>query len=159
MTKEQIQTFTLRVSQENHTGLVLVLVDMEDIYIEDALKAYGEKDTALYLRNMELAKRVHQELMNCINQTDVQGKKVLAVFRCLYKCYVDATVKREPKDVEEAKQILRKLRATFQAVHEQDTEGPVMRNTHQVYSGLTYGKGVLNESVMGVDYSTRGFSV
>ena len=34
-----------------------------------------------------------------------------------------------------------------------------MRNVHQVYAGLTYGKGTLNESIQGVDYGTRGYQV
>ena len=49
------------------------------------------------------------------------------------------------------------LRTGFEKLHEIDDEGPVMQNAHQVYAGLTYGKGTLNESLEGADYSKRGF--
>ncbi len=159
MTKEQIQEFTLRTSQENHSGLILVLCDIVGVYTEDAIEAYDNHDLEVYLRNMELAKRTQNELIDCFNPTDKQGREVISVLRYIYRCFVTATVKRNPHNINECMGLLAKLRVGFEHLHEIDTDGPVMRNTHQVYAGLTYGKGVLNESTIGVDYSTRGFTV
>ena len=39
MTSELKKEFTLRITQANHSGLILILFDMEKVYIEDALKA------------------------------------------------------------------------------------------------------------------------
>ena len=47
----------------------------------------------------------------------------------------------------------------FVHLHELDNEGAVMQNVHQVYAGLTYGKGTLNESIQGVNYEKRGYQV
>lgn len=157
MTNEQIKDFTLRTSQANHSELMLILHDVEQIYIDDAKKSYINDDISEYLRYIELAKKAHNELMNCINPLDAQGKHVLAVLRFVYKQLITSGVKREPVELDRCVDIMKTMRECFEKIHEIDTEGPVMRNTHQVYAGLTYGKGTLNESVQGTDYSKRGF--
>lgn len=156
MTKEQIQEFTRRATQENHSGLILVLCDMDRVYISDALNA---DDTDEYMRNVELAKRTHNELMDCFNPMDAQGRKVLTVLRYIYGRLVASGVKRKPQELDVCLDMLDTLQVAFVHLHEIDPEGPVMKNAHQVYAGLTYGKGVLNESTMGADYGSRGFKV
>lgn len=157
MTNEQIKDFTLRTSQANHSELMLILCDVEQIYLEDAKKSYIDGDIKEYLRYIELAKKAHNELMNCINPMDAQGKNVLIIMRFVYKQLITSGVKREPVELDKCMEIMATMRVCFEKLHEIDTEGPVMKNTHQVYAGLTYGKGTLNESVQGTDYSKRGF--
>ena len=52
MTQEQKQEFTRRISQENHTGLILVLCDIFHTYGNDAIAAYEADDTTAYLQNI-----------------------------------------------------------------------------------------------------------
>lgn len=159
MTKEQIQEFTLRTSQANHSGLILILTDMVKIYVGDSVKAYDESDRESYGRYMELARRSCNELMSAINPRDEQGKKVLRVLRHIYGCLTLSVIKGEPVRIEESMEMLDKLNVCFEHLHSLDTEGPVMKNTHKVYAGLTYGRGTLNESLGSKDYSNRGFRV
>lgn len=49
------------------------------------------------------------------------------------------------------------LHSAFEEVAKQDTSGAVMQNTQQVYAGLTYGKGKLNEVFMNGNERSRGF--
>lgn len=156
MTREQIKEFTFRTTQENHSGLILVLFDVEKVYVNDALEAYEKGDEATYLRYMELAKKTHNELMSCINPKDELGRKVLAIFRFVYGKLVSSAVKRKPEELDRISGMMDNLRESFVHVHKLDKDGPVMKNTHQVYAGLTYGKGVLNESIQ-TDLSSRGF--
>ena len=44
MTKEQINEFAMRVTQTNRTGLVVVLYEIIDNYIESALEALNNGD-------------------------------------------------------------------------------------------------------------------
>lgn len=157
MTNEQIKEFTLKISQANHSGLMLILHDMEQIYIEDSKKSYFKGDIDDFLRYIELAKKTHNELMDCVNPLDSQGKMVLVILRFVYKQLVLSGIKREVVELDRCTQIMKSIRLCFEKLHEIDNEGPVMKNTHQVFAGLTYGKGILNESVQGTDYSKRGF--
>lgn len=157
MTKEQIQEFTLRTSQSNHSGLILVLFDVERVYLEDAMAAYASENSDGYGRNIELARRAHNELMSCINPKDLQGRRVLSILRFIYGKLVASSVKRAPQELDRCRNMMDNLREGFVRLHELDVEGPVMQNAHQVYAGLTYGRGVLNESIEGTNYSSRGF--
>ena len=159
MTREQINEFTLRTSQANHSGLILILFDMEKIYMTDALEAYSAGDEENYLRQLELARRVHNELMGCLNPKDAVAADVLRVFRFIYARMNSSVIRKKPDSLDRCQAMMDTLRGGFVHLHELDTEDAVMKNTHKVYAGLTYGKGVLTESVQGVDYSSRGYKI
>lgn len=159
MTKEQIQEFTLKTSQANHSGLILILADMDKIYMEDAISSYKQGDTDGYSRNLELARRTHNELMSAINPADSMGRRVLQTLRYAYGCMNMSMIKKRPEKLEDCLGIMDSLQAVFEQLHSLDHEEPVMKNTHKVYAGLTYGKGILKESFGDGDYSNRGFTV
>lgn len=155
MTKEQIQEFTLKVSQANDSGLMIILFDVERIHLQDALSAYEAEDISAYLRSLELAKKAHNELMSGVNGKDRAGAGMLSVLRYIYKMLVTSTVKRKPVELSRCMDMMDKLKVCFEKINEIDPSKPVMKNTHQVYAGLTYGKGVLNESVSAAE--NRGY--
>ncbi len=156
MTREQIKEFTLRTTSSNHSGLILVLFDVVKVYVSDALEGYKNSDMDLYYTNIKLAKKAHNELMSCINPRDELGKQVLSIFRFIYGCMISSELKRKPCELDRCLLMLDNLRVGFEHLHQLDDEEPVMKNTHQVYAGLTYGKGVLNESIEG-NHMSRGF--
>ena len=52
---------------------------------------------------------------------------------------------------------MEQLLPSFREVAKQDTSEAVMKNVQQIYAGLTYGRGSLNETI-GVDIGKkRGF--
>lgn len=159
MTKEQIQEFTRRITQENHSGLILVLCDMVRVYTQDALHAFEEGDETAYMHAVEQARCANHELMDCFEPGDPRGRRVICVLRYIYGQYVTSLIKRSPVEFEACLRLLDKLQAAFEQMHSMDTEGAVMKNAHQVYAGLTYGRGTLNESAVCDDYSKRGFQV
>lgn len=58
--------------------------------------------------------------------------------------------------VQEAEHIMHRLYTSFVEVAKQDKSAPLMKNTQQVYAGMTYARGAVNEDYMDVD-SHRGF--
>lgn len=159
MTQEQKQAFTRRISQENHSGLILVLCDIFHVYGEDALAAYEAEDAALYQQNIEQARRTIQELMDCFSRAEQTGRDVVAILRFVYGKLVRSQIRKAPDDLDRCVQMVDALRVGLVHLHEIDTEDAVMQNVHQVYAGLTYGKGTLNESIQGVNYENRGYQV
>ena len=146
MTQEQKQEFTRRISQENHSGLILVLCDIFHTYGMDAMAAYEAENMTTYLQTIGQARRAMQELIECFSKEDPLGRNVIAILRFIYGKLVRSEVVDD-------------LRVGFVHLHELDNEGAVMQNVHQVYAGLTYGKGTLNESIQGVNYEKRGYQV
>ena len=53
---------------------------------------------------------------------------------------------------------MHRLYTSFLEVAKQDKSAPLMKNTQQVYAGMTYARGAVNEDYMDVD-SHRGFFV
>ena len=148
MTQEQKQEFTRRISQENHSGLILVLCDIFHTYGMDAMAAYEAENMTTYLQTIGQARRAMQELIECFSKEDPLGRNVIAILRFIYGKLVRSEVRRQPDELNRCVQMVDDLRVGF-----------VMQNVHQVYAGLTYGKGTLNESIQGVNYEKRGYQV
>ena len=53
--------------------------------------------------------------------------------------------------------MLKKLQKSFEELSKTDTSGKAFKNAQEVYAGLTYGRGTLNESTS-ID-ANRGFTV
>jgi flagellar protein FliS len=157
MTREQIKDFTLKISQANHSGLILILTDICEIYIDDAVSCFDNSDAAGFKQKLELSLKGVNELISCFNPANEQSREVIALLRYIYGRLSTSQAKRRPVDMEQCKTILEGLKPGFERLHELDDEGPVMHNTHQVYAGLTYGRGTLNEDVQSMSGEHRGF--
>jgi flagellar protein FliS len=157
MTRDQIRDFTLKISQANQSGLILILTDMCRIYMDDCVLCFNDGDTQGFKRNLELSLKGVNELIACFNPANKQAREVISLLRYIYGRLASSQVKRRPVDMEQCVSILGRLRVGFEKLHELDDEGPVMRNTHQVYAGLTYSRGTLNEEVQSLSGERRGF--
>ena len=73
-------------------------------------------------------------------------------------CIRDRSITRK-KDVnlDSCERVISSLKDSFEEVSKQDTSGPVIENGQQVYAGLTYGKGSLNEVAIDAGTLGRGF--
>ena len=157
MTKEQINEFTYRITNANSGQMVVVLYDMELVYIEEALSLQGDKEK--FVTKLKQAQKVHQELMNTLSyeEAPVVALDVMALYLFVNKKLVESIVKRESIDLDAAVKVLKDLRVGFDAHAKLDQSKPMMQNSHQVYAGLTYGKGYLKESYDVMAQQSRGF--
>ena len=71
---------------------------------------------------------------------------------------VAAEKKFKLEPIENIKTIVLKLEEAYKEAAKTDKSPAIMGNTQQVYAGLTYGRGTLNES-MGNPLENRGFRV
>jgi flagellar protein FliS len=65
--------------------------------------------------------------------------------------------KKSDMELQHAKETLIILLEGFKGIRKEDNYGNVMKNTGQLYAGLTYGKGVLNETYVDPNQQNRGF--
>ena len=112
----------------------------------------GQKDA---IRN---AQSVLDELIGSLNFS-------YPISHNLYKLYMfcknelsRAMYENRLDGVQEAEHIMHRLYTSFVEVAKQDKSAPLMKNTQQVYAGMTYARGAVNEDYMDVD-SHRGFFV
>lgn len=156
MTKEKINEYTLRITQSSKSELIVVLYDLAIENLNEALDCY-ESSHDDYRSACFKASRVVADLMGALDYSYELAQPLFRVYEYISKVISIAVVKNDVKGIEDCIRYLGKLRESFAQVAKQDTTGPVMANAHEVYAGLTYGKGVLNESVTAS--SNRGYTV
>lgn len=147
MTKEQINEYTLRISQANRSQMVVILYDMAIQYIEDARCAVKNGDHESLKVNCGNAGKVVSDL---IGSLDYSYELALALRQCYV--YIQsqislAVVKNSEKQLETSESMLKKLRESFEKIAQEDTTKPLMSNTESVYAGFTYGKKAVYDSL------------
>ena len=151
------QEFTRRLTQCNKGELIVIMYDILFAYLKEARDSFEKGDYEAY----KVAVRKAQNSIDAL-------KKALdfsyEISRDLYKLYVycknllaRSMYQKNTDCVDEAEEILKRLYTSFCEVAKTDTSGPLMRNTQQVYAGITYGRLNLNESY--IEDSHRGFFV
>lgn len=158
MTKEQIQTYTLRVSQASPCELVVIMYDIILDDVENARAAKNAGNEKLYQADLTHASKFVNELMDALDFSQAVSFRLMSLYMYVNKMLVKARVSKKWDSLNDVELIIEKLRAGFDGIKAQDTNGPVMQNVQQVYAGLTYGKGTLNETYLNAQDYNRGFN-
>ncbi len=157
MKKEMVQSFTARITQASRSELVVILYEMTLARIEGAEKSYQESNLCDFDKELKSAQKYISELMATLDYKYKISYDLLSLYLYTSKHIITAIVKQNPLSLQSAKVILKKLLIGFEEVSKLDTSGPMMRNTQQLYAGLTYGKGTLNETFVDPGHKSRGF--
>ena len=147
--------FQRRLSQCNRGEMIVIMYDILFAYEEDA---YGAHERADYDNYKDAVRKAQNTLDTLIGALDFSYE----ISKDFYRLYITekkhlerAVYENRTAGLEDASRILKPLYESFVQVAKADTSGPLMRNTQQVYAGMTYGKTSLNE--MYSSESNRGF--
>lgn len=157
MDKEKLKIYTARVTQANKSELVVIVYELILDGIEDAKKAYEENDIDAYEKELKRVLKLMNELMGGLNYEYIISFDLIRLYQYVNKSIVAALMKRKPETLDSAKKVMNELFVGFEEVAKEDHSEPVMENTQQVYAGLTYGKGTLNETLMNPGDIQRGY--
>ena len=157
MRKELIQEFSMRVTQASRSELVVIMYEIILKDIEYAKETFAKGDTATYEKELTHVGRFVNELMGALDYSISLSYHLMSLYIFANKQLTAATVQKRPELLDSVSEIFEKLLAGYRKVSEEDTSGPVMKNTQQVYAGLTYGRGTLNEMYVNMNESRRGF--
>lgn len=157
MTKEQIQTYTLRVSQASGCELIVILYDiiLEDVEAAKAAKASG--DIEAWRADLKHAMRFVNELQSILDFSVPLSYQLASLYIYVNRQLTRAWAGGKEEPLADVVMVIEKLRAGFEGIRDQDEGGPVMQNVQQVYAVLTYGKGSLNETYLNPQDYNRGF--
>ncbi len=157
MNKDRLQEFAARVTQANKSQLIVILYDILEADLESATDAMNAKDYLTYEKELKHASRVVNQLMGALDYRYSLAYDLLSLYSYLNKKLVSALMSRSNQDFPEILDLINDLRVGYIEVSKQDNSGPVMQNTQQIYAGLTYGRGTLNESSLNLGDINRGF--
>lgn len=158
MTKEQIKDYTLRISEGSRSDIVVIMFELAETYIRDAVKAFDDKDHDEYRKQSANAGRVVRHLIEALDYSNSLAVSLYRIYEYVAKEISLAVIKNDPSKLEKASEYLASLKGSFEKIAKEDTSGPAMDNGQSVYAGLTYTRGILNESMQVLD-PNRGFSV
>lgn len=157
MTKEQIQEYTLRITRANRSRLIVIVYELALSYLDTAIKAFDEGDHETFKSNASYANKCVGDLLEALDFNYEPSYPLMRIYVYVSKLIALAPIKRDKEGLLVAKRLLTKLKKSFDDIAAQDNSEPLMSNTQEVYAGLTYGKGSLNESIDSA--SNRGFCV
>lgn len=157
MKKEKIQAFTARVTQASRSELIVILYEMILTELEEARKAYETSDIAVFHKELKYAQKYVNELIVGLDYRYAVSYDLMSLYLYINKRIITAIMKGNPVSLDSAETVLKKLLVGFEGVSKEDKSGPMMRNTQQLYAGLTYGKGTLNETYLNPSDGNRGF--
>lgn len=145
MNKEEIQAFSMRITQGSRSDLVVTTYDIILKYIEDGKNAYAEGNTEEFAWNMKKANEFLHELMSALDLQYGVSRNLFSIYRYVQKMFIQAKMGKTPESLKGIPEILSNLREGFVKVAEEDKSGQAMEKAGQVYAGMTYGKSSLNE--------------
>ncbi|HKL98417.1 MAG TPA: flagellar protein FliS [Mobilitalea sp.] len=157
MNREQIHDFTTRVSQASKSELIVILYEMTLAELKEAKLAYQAEDYMLFDRDLKKAQKYVSELTAVLDYRYPLSYDLLSLYLYTNKRIITAIIKKNPISLDSAEVVIGKLLTGFEGISKQDMSGPVMQNSQQLYAGLTYGKGKLNETYLDPENRNRGF--
>ena len=157
MTKEQIQEYTLKITRANRSRLIVIVYELAINYIDDAVAAFDKQDMVNFKNNASYAGRCVGDLLEALDFNYEPSYPLMRLYVFISKQISLAPIKKDKETLLTARRLLLKLKKSFEDIAAQDDSEPLMSNTQDVYAGLTYGKGSLNESIDSA--SNRGFRV
>ena len=153
MTAEQKQEFTRRISMSNRTGLIVILLEMLQCYLQDAADAGEPEEFKDAIRKAQQVLRRLEDDLNFKYELSVQ---LMQLYLFSQRELSLAMARRSKEIIQSVQRIIQPLLEAFTEVAKKDNSPVLMTNTQQVYVGMTYHKGVLSENI-GADQPGRGY--
>lgn len=155
MTDEAKKEFTMRITQANKSGLVVILYEIYLTYLKDAEDAVGKKQE--FHQALLRARSCMDELIHSLDFHYELSHRLFQLYVYVNREMAAAEVKEDAEPLKICRRIMNSLLESYKEVSLLDKSGPVMENTQTVYAGLTYGRGMLTENMM--QQGNRGFLV
>jgi len=151
------QEFTRRLSQCNSGEMIVIMYDIVFAYMGEAKAAHENGVYEDYKAAVKKAQGAIDTLSGALNFKYDIARNLHQLYVYSKNCLAKAIYQNRIDGIEEAEKILKRLYASFCEAAKSDTSGPLMRNTQQVYAGMTYGRTTLIENCY--EDNHRGFFV
>lgn len=157
MDNAMTQTYAARVSQANRSELIVIIYNIILEDLKNGIKAYEDGDIKKFDKELKHSQKFMNELICSLNFNYTISYDLLQLYLYTNKRIITAVIKKKPDTLESAIKVMESLLIGFNGVAKEDSSMPLMQNTQQIYAGLTYGKGILNETYIDPKQNSRGF--
>lgn len=130
-----------------------------DLLLESLDNIKKRKEAAAdkaFAQEIGRSRQILQTLIDTLDFKQAIAQDLLSIYVYINGLLIKSLIKYDDSLIEESKDLINRLLVGWDEITANDTvTTKVMNNAQQVYAGLTYGKGDLNESVL--DDKNRGF--
>jgi flagellar protein FliS len=157
MSSEKKQEYTLKITQANKTQLIVILYEMTLTYMSEAKEAHEANNRKEFRQAIGRTRGCINELMASLRFEYELAIHILQLYMFVNRELAKAEVRMDITHIENSVKIIRKLMLAYRELSLKDDSLPVMENAQIVYSGLTYDRKDILDSL---SHSTnRGFRV
>ena len=146
MKPEQKQEFTRRIINANKSDLVVILYDMFHQDVAEAIDYCSNGNHEGMHSEISGARLVLSELINSLDREYEVANNLYSIYRFVERRLIEADIKKSDIGLYDADRLMSKLGESFKKIAVKDNEPPIMQNVEKVYAGVTYGKGMINET-------------
>lgn len=157
MIKKEKINWSARIVNATPAQLVLIIYELIFEAIDNAEQQLKDNDMIGYEKTMERARKLVMELSHDLNLETSLEYDFLSLYLFINKLFIKSYFKKSAEPLHNARNILQKLYLGLEEAEKMlpKEEAPIIQNAQQLYAGLTYGRGILNESM--IQDKNRGF--
>lgn len=156
MEKEKVQEYSTRVVQANRTELLVIVYEILQEELKQALVEYDREDMTAFDVALKNAQKFLNELMGTLDYQYTLSYQLLSIYKFINKVIIRDRLQVQTDDLEGCVRLVENLRKAYAQISTEDKEGPIMKNVQQVYAGLTYGRSALSEISVDESQGHRG---
>ncbi|MCL2717858.1 MAG: flagellar protein FliS [Lachnospiraceae bacterium] len=157
MSNEKKQEYTLKITRANKTQLIVILYEMALTYMAEAEEAYEANNRKEFRQAISRTRGCINELMASLHFEYEIAICILQLYMFVNRELAKAEVRMDITHVDNSVKIIRELLIAYRELSLKDDSLPVMKNAQIIYSGLTYDRKDVLDSL---SHSTnRGFRV
>lgn len=145
MTDEKKKEYTLRITNANRSQLVVILYEMLEEYIQEAMEHTEER--SVFRQTLRKAKGCVRELIGSLNRQYEVAENLYELYRYVHRELIAAETQNKKEPLINCLTVISGLHEAYAKVSSQDTSEALLANTQTVYAGLTYGRDDINESL------------
>lgn len=140
MNKEEINEFSARISQSNKTQIVVITYEIIINYLDSGKNCLDNRDETGFVFNLKKARQFVNQLSSVLDFKYEISFELMNLYMYASDNLLKSELRREDINLGMVRDIMVKLKDSFEQVSELDTSLPALGNTEKIYEGLTYGK-------------------
>lgn len=156
MKNEQIKEYTIRITQANPISMITILYEMTITYLTDAVTKLSQNDKTEFVNNIHMAQDCIRELQNSLNMQYEPATALQALYIYMHREMASAIINTAEEPLQVCRNILDKLAKAYKELEQTGSWEPVMENVQKVYTGYTYGRNSMPQS-MAEQSGSRGY--
>lgn len=158
MTEKTQQDFLERINKANKSDMIVIVYDIALEYIEEGSNALKEKNVFLFKKSVAGAMSSINDLINALNYEYEISNMLFSLYNYVKKELLRVKLTKDISHFNNIKKVLVPLRQAFSDISVNDNSGSMINKTQHVVAGMTYGRGILNESIVN-EGNSKTFSV